>query len=100
VSAFDRAVEIQDGLPYMEPPYWYYPVRQSLGAALLAAGQPQQAEAVFWQSLLDYPNNGWALYGLAQAHRAQGEDRAAAYTDRLLQRAWAGDEAILDLARL
>jgi tetratricopeptide (TPR) repeat protein len=99
-DAFDRAVAIQDGLPYMEPPYWYYPVRQSLGAALLAAGQAEEAEAVFWQSLLNYPNNGWALYGLAEAHRAQGEDQAAAYTEHLLDRAWAGDRDILDLARL
>ena len=100
VDAFDRAVEIQDGLPYMEPPYWYYPVRQSLGAALLGVGQAEEAEAVFWQSLLNYPNNGWALYGLAEAHRAQGEFQAAAYADRLLDRAWAGDMQILDLSRL
>jgi tetratricopeptide (TPR) repeat protein len=100
IDAFDRAVDIQDALPYMEPPYWYYPVRQSLGAALLAAGQPEEAEAVFWQSLLNYPNNGWALYGLATAHRAQGESRAAAYTEQLLDRAWAGDPDLLALDRL
>ena len=45
VRAFERAVEIEDALPYMEPPYWYYPVRQSLGAALLADGRAEEAEA-------------------------------------------------------
>jgi hypothetical protein len=93
-------VSIQDALGYMEPPYWYYPVRQSLGAALLAAGQPQEAEQAFQQSLVQFPNNGWALYGLMQAQRAQGHAAAAQETEKRFRQAWAGDPATLDPKRL
>ena len=51
VAAFGRAVGLQDRLPYMEPPYWYYPVRQSLAAAQLAAGQTDLAVQTFHDSL-------------------------------------------------
>ena len=59
VRLFRRAVEIQDALPYLEPPYWYYPVRQSLGAALLEAGQAEEAERVFRAGLARHPNHAW-----------------------------------------
>jgi len=90
VREFRTAVQIQDSLPYMEPAYWYYPVRQSLGAALLAAGQAEEAEQVFRESLVEWPNNGWALYGLASAQEARG-DAAAGQTEQLWQKAWIGE---------
>jgi predicted Zn-dependent protease len=90
ISEFELAVQIQDTLPYMEPEYWYYPVRQSLGAALLAAGRAADAEEVFRQSLIEAPNNGWALYGLMQAYDAQGDQVASVETKKLFDKAWAG----------
>lgn len=60
IAAYREAVAIQDALPYMEPPYWYYPVRQSLGMAQLRAGQLDQAEQVFRTSLARAPSDGWA----------------------------------------
>jgi tetratricopeptide (TPR) repeat protein len=99
IREFEVAVEIQDSLPYMEPEYWYYPVRQSLGAALLTAGRAAEAEEVFRKSLIDAPNNGWALYGLMQAYDAQGDEVARAETEKLFAKAWAGREPP-DLARL
>ncbi|HEX5078840.1 MAG TPA: hypothetical protein VFV80_06770 [Geminicoccaceae bacterium] len=98
-AEFKTAVQIQDSLAYLEPPFWYYPVRQSLGAALLMAGRAAEAEEVLRQSLLDAPNNGWALYGLMQAQEAQGDEAAAAVTAKLFGKAWAG-AAPPDLARL
>lgn len=100
IGHFEAAAAIQDSLPYLEPPYWYYPVRQSLGGALLAAGRAAEAERAFWRSLLDFPQNGWALAGLTEAHRAQGDEAAAAVTETLFRRAWAGDPAGPDLAQL
>jgi len=100
IREFEVAVQIQDSLPYMEPEYWYYPVRQSLGAALLEAGRADEAAEVFQTSLVDAPNNGWALWGLMQAQKAQGDEAAAAQTAQLFERAWAGDPDALDLARL
>src|SRR5262249_62354704 len=68
-AAFQRAVKFQDDLIYAEPPHWYYPVRQSLGAVLLRMGKLDAAEEVFRDSLARAPNNGWALYGLSEVYR-------------------------------
>ena len=100
VKEFRIAVSIQDSFPYMEPPYWYYPMRQSLGAALLTAGKAQEAETVFKKSLEHSPKNGWALYGLMKAHQAQGNAAAAQETARRLQQAWSGDQSRLRLKDL
>src|SRR3982751_4660882 len=77
IAAFERAAVLQEGLAYMEPPYWYYPVRQSLGAALLAAGRVTEAEVAFQAALQRAPNNGWALFGLTGAAKARGDSAAA-----------------------
>lgn len=99
VKEFELAVQIQDSLPYLEPPFWYYPVRQSLGATLLMAGRTEEAASVFEAALTDLPNNGWALYGLMQAYDAQGDQQAKTEAEKLFSEAWAGD-APPDLARL
>jgi tetratricopeptide (TPR) repeat protein len=88
VQLLRAAIDKQDNLPYMEPPYWYYPVRQSLGAALLEAGRFQEAEAVYREDLEVHPHNGWSLFGLRQALRGQGRDDAAAEVNRQLHLAW------------
>ena len=75
---FKQAVAAQHQLPYTEPPFWYYPTRQSLGAALLAGCQPEQAETVFRRDLELYPHNGWSMFGLAQSLDAQGKNGEAA----------------------
>lgn len=77
VGDFQRAVEKQDALPYTEPPFWYYPTRQSLGQALLEAGRPAEAEAVYRKDLQDYPRNGWSMSGLATALERQGKTAEA-----------------------
>jgi tetratricopeptide (TPR) repeat protein len=77
VTHFQAAADAEDGLLYIEPPDWYYPVRHSLGLALLKANQPDKAEAVYLQDLKRFPNNGWALFGLAQALEAEGKDATA-----------------------
>lgn len=71
---FERAVAVQDELPYTEPPFWYYPTRHSLGKALLAAGDAAAAEAVYRRDLELYPRNGWAMYGLITSLEEQGKD--------------------------
>jgi hypothetical protein len=99
-QAFEQAVAIQDRLNYSEPPYWYYPVRQSLGAVLLRSGELEAAADAFRASLVRAPNNGWALYGLSEAYRRMGQMEAAAEAARRLDEAWAGDRAALDIERL
>src|SRR5262245_64466930 len=77
IQEFEVAVQIEDSLPYMEPNYWYYPVRQSLGATQLMAGRAEDAVTTFQAALIDAPNNGWALFGLMQAYEAQNDRTAA-----------------------
>ena len=69
----DRAVRYEDALIYQEPPDWHAPVRQNLAAVLLAAGRADEAEAVYWEDLRKNPGNGWSLFGLMQALKAQGK---------------------------
>ncbi len=83
-----EAVALQDQLPYMEPPYWYYPVRQSLGAALLQASRPAEAEGVYREDLTHNPQNGWSLFGLMQSLRAQGRNEEAQKVEHDFRKAW------------
>ena len=70
INNFEKAVLLQDNLPYTEPPFWYYPTRQSLGHALLLNKDFEEAVSVFNQDLKDYPRNGWSYYGLYKAYKA------------------------------
>lgn len=85
---FAQAVAKQDQLPYTEPPFWYYPTRQSLGAALMAAGDVEGAEAVFRKDLEQYPHNGWSMFGLMQSLETQGKDDQAAMVRKHFEAAW------------
>ncbi len=96
LSHLERAVRIEDGLAYMEPPDWDHPVRLNLGAVLLQAKRPAEAEVVYWEDLRRHPENGWALSGLMQAFQAQGKAAEAMETERRYQKAWANADVKLD----
>jgi len=100
IARFEEAAALQDRLPYMEPPYWYYPVRQSLGAALVQAGRLDEAEDQFRRALKRAPNNGWSYYGLSELYRARGDADAARKAEAELARTWIGDRALLQLSKL
>jgi tetratricopeptide (TPR) repeat protein len=99
-ALYREAAAIEDRISYMEPPYWYYPVRQSLGAALYRAGDHKGARQAFVHALAQYPNNGWALYGLAETHRALGERLSETAARAAFQRAWLGDPRWIGMDRL
>lgn len=88
VAHFQEALKIEDKGLYFEPPKWYYPVRQSLGASLLKAGRAAEAEQVYRDDLKNFPENGWSLYGLAAALRAQGKTADAAAVEKRFATAW------------
>lgn len=100
ITAYRRAIDLQDSLPYMEPPYWYYPVRQSLGALFLKNGDPAAAAQAFRESLQEAPNNAWALFGLQQATLRMGDGAAAAEISDRLEKAWFGGAEVPDMGRL
>ncbi|HEY0872023.1 MAG TPA: alpha/beta fold hydrolase [Vicinamibacterales bacterium] len=84
----DRAVRYEDALIYQEPHDWHAPVRGDLGNVLLAAGRPDEAEAVFWEDLKKFPENGWSLFGLMNALKAQGKTEDARMVEARFNRAW------------
>ena len=99
INHFRKAAKIEDTGLYFEPPKWYYPIRHSLGAGLLKAGQNAEAEEVYREDLRRFPENGWALFGLAQTFRAQGKNIEAAATEARFRRAWASTDVTLTASR-
>jgi tetratricopeptide (TPR) repeat protein len=83
-----QAVAAEDRLAPSDPPDWFFPVRQLLGAQLLIAGQPAQAQQVYREDLRRHPNNGWSLYGLSLALAREGRTGEAARVRHLQQQAW------------
>ncbi|MCC6319083.1 MAG: hypothetical protein IT361_15490 [Gemmatimonadaceae bacterium] len=96
VRAFREAVRLEDGLTYNEPPTWYYPMRRSLGAALLASGMAAEAELAYREDLARFPENGWSLFGLAQSLEKQGKTAEARRVRAQFQRAWKDADIRLD----
>jgi tetratricopeptide (TPR) repeat protein len=99
IAQFREAMKIEDDQLYTEPPDWYYPIRHSLGAVLLRAGRAAEAERQYRDDLKRFPENGWSLFGLAQALRAQGKRVEAADMDARFARAWAGADVTLTASR-
>jgi hypothetical protein len=83
-----EAVRLQDALGYDEPPSWYYPVRETLGAELLANKKAGMAEAVYRDDLKRNPDNPRSLYGLAESLRAQGKAQEAAQVEERFTKGW------------
>jgi tetratricopeptide (TPR) repeat protein len=99
INHFREAMKIEDAGLYFEPPKWYYPIRHSLGAALLKAGRNAEAEKVYREDLKRFPENGWSLFGLAQALRAQGKKAEADAVDARFRKAWVGADVTLTASR-
>ncbi|PZO88152.1 MAG: hypothetical protein DI623_13280 [Sphingomonas sanxanigenens] len=99
-ALYRSAIAIERRIPYQEPPYWYYPVSQSLGAALYKAGRYDEASQAFRAALVQQPRSGWALYGLAQSEQAQGRRLEAAAARQALGKAWVGNAGWLRMERL
>jgi tetratricopeptide (TPR) repeat protein len=99
VKELHEAVRLQDALPYTEPPPWYFPTRQALGAVLLEAGRPAEAEVVYRDDLERNPENGWSLFGLAQALRTRKADAEAADIDARFKKAWSRADVTLTASR-
>ena len=76
IAGLQEALKMEDALKYDEPPAWMIPIRHSLGANLMKAGRFDEAEAVYREDLRRLPGNGWSLYGLAEALKAQKKPEA------------------------
>jgi tetratricopeptide (TPR) repeat protein len=99
IAQLREATDIEDSIPYDEPPGWHSPVRHALGETLLAAGKPVEAEAVYQEELKRNPENGWSLFGLARAMRAQGREKDALAVDQRFKAAWQHADVTLAASR-
>lgn len=97
IQALRDALQLEAALPYSEPPFWLQPVRHNLGAVLLLAGRPREAESVYREDLRLNPGNGWALQGLVQSLRAQNKD--AAQEETRFHAAWVRADVTLPGSR-
>jgi len=97
IALLKNAVAVQDTLKYSEPEDWFFPVRESLGAALLMNGDKVSAENVFRQDLDYHPRNPRSLFGLHQALKAQGKEYDADFVRKQLQASWKGGSVQLKL---
>jgi tetratricopeptide (TPR) repeat protein len=100
ISLLRQAIAIQDKLKYDEPPDWFYPVRESLGAVLLLNGNAAEAEKVFREDLDRNPRNPRSLFGLSEALRAQNRAYDAQFVDKQFQSNWKNTEIKLRIADL
>ncbi len=96
IAKLGEAVRLEDALKYDEPPAWTVPSRHALGAVLLAAKKPEEAEAVYREDLVKYPENGWALRGLATALEMKKKAADAAAVEKRFEAAWARADVELE----
>ena len=89
VSTLRQGIEIEDTLLYMEPPEWIQSIRHTLGAVLVHEKRFAEAEAVYRQDLKNWPENAWALLGLAKSLGGQGKTAEADQARRRFEKAWA-----------
>jgi hypothetical protein len=98
LDSYRKAIVLQDQLAYDEPQDWYYPVRETLGAALLSSGDAAGAETVFRADLARNPRNGRSLYGLSAALEAQKKSTEAAWVQSQFKVAWSHADVQPDLS--
>ena len=89
----------EDPNGHSEPPPWHYPTRQSLGAVLLDAGKPEEAQEVYKADLKQWTENGWSLYGLMMSLRDQGKSREADLVEKRFMKAWVRADVALNASR-
>jgi tetratricopeptide (TPR) repeat protein len=99
IAHLERAVRLEDALVYTEPSEFHYPPRHALGAVLLEANRPAEAETVYWEDLKRNRDNGWALFGLLQALKAQGKNEDASLVESRFKKAWARADVTLTSSR-
>jgi hypothetical protein len=100
IDHWRKAAELQDALIYDEPADWYYPVRESLGAALLAASDAKAGEQAFRDDLQRNPRNPRSLFGLMNALKAQQREEDAAWVEGQFKKAWSSADTKLTLKDL
>jgi tetratricopeptide (TPR) repeat protein len=99
IASYLLAVELEDKGNYTEPPAWAQPMRHYMGAALLKAGNPEEAEKTYRRDLRWNAENGWSLYGLHESLADQGKTEQAAEAFARYEAAWKHSDTALTASR-
>jgi tetratricopeptide (TPR) repeat protein len=100
ITILEQARDIEDSLMYQEPPDWFFSTRHTLGHVLLQAKKFEQAEKVYLQDMIIYPENGWALMGLYKSLIGQGKIREAKLVKTRFDKAWKWSDLLISSSRI
>ena len=100
ISHLQKAVELEYSLRYDEPPTWFYPCSQNLGAILIEAGRYEEAQKVYEENLAEVPENGWSLFGLHEALLKQNKNEEAEEVEKRFKEAWKYSDIQLTSSRI
>ena len=95
IGLLREAVAKEDSLAYSEPADSFFPTRHLFGSALIRVGRAADAERVYRDDLSRHPDDGWALYGLAQSLRMQNRSADALATQQHFEKAWKNADVTL-----
>jgi len=99
IPLLEEAVHFHDRLAYDEPEPLPFSARHWLGAFLVEEERFAEAELVYLSALDQHPHNGWSLYGLERALRAQGKNAEADLALERFRKAWARSDTLLRSSR-
>jgi tetratricopeptide (TPR) repeat protein len=92
---FERAAKEETKLGYHEPPFYIRPVAETEAAELLKAKDFKGAEEAYRSALVERPNSGFGLYGLAVVKEASGDNAGAREAYETFLKAWPKADANL-----
>lgn len=100
IHLFQKAIIIEDGLNYNEPPDWFFSVRHHLGAVQIEAGRYDDAIKTYEEDLKRLPKNGWAQHGLKLAYEKLNNKAKAAEMKQLISKSWATADVKIVTSRI
>jgi tetratricopeptide (TPR) repeat protein len=100
IAALERAADVQDREGYSEPPLFWKPMREALGAAYFRAGRYDAAERAFRAAIAHDRDDPRALFGLARTLEREGRASEASAIDARFAYAWRQADSTLDMKDL
>jgi tetratricopeptide (TPR) repeat protein len=89
------AAKQEKKIGYHEPPFYIRPVAETEAAALLKAKDYTDAETAYRAALVERPNSGFGLYGLALVKENSGDAAGAREAYATFLKAWSNADASL-----